>query len=267
MAANIIRPPRQLRRVEGLSFDDLNWFNQQALHCLQMTIATVVDDDLAWLNSNYDTIARFWLTKVFDNGFWDSTQKPSDLPKSAKSRKQWARRLEGGHEVDQQQVQTHRSRKRGAAAYMRYRVGKLLDAVIPAYLDAKCRWAPADLIDFSDGEEPSATTRAQAMMKQDTYQKSVTVNWNGHLLVYLFRKKLYEDKYEALAYHPSHLEEDHQSMEITGVRESTNADYRKTPLIEPDVQDMIQVMIGALVLLDYNVPLVWLRSESYSALA
>ncbi|KAK8088291.1 hypothetical protein PG997_003252 [Apiospora hydei] len=267
MAANIMRPPRQLSRWEDLSPNDLNWFRQEALHCLRMTIPTAVDDDLERLNGEYYINLKFWSTKVFDNGFWDSTQKPSpptdpkvngiegcvlvgrfkeDLPKSAKTREQWARRLEGGHDVDQQQVQTHRSRKGGAAAYMRYRVDKLLDAIIPEYLDAKCRWAPADLIDFSDGEKPSATTRAQAMMKQDTYQKSITLNWNGHLLVYLFRKKLYEDNHE----------EDHQSMEVTGIREYTNADYRETTLIQPYVQDMMQGMM--LSLLDYNVPRVWL---------
>ncbi|KAK8055209.1 hypothetical protein PG993_000436 [Apiospora rasikravindrae] len=275
MAADFMRPLRQLSRVEDLSPDDKNWFCHQALYCIRMTNPAVVEDDLKEPNGKYHPHVS-WLTKVFDNGSWNSTHRPSpptepeakgiqgcvivgefkeDLPEFAKNREQWARRLEDkGDGVGQQQVQTHRCRKKGAMAYMRYRVDTLLDAVIPEYLDAKCRWAPADLIDFDDGVKPNDITRAQAMNCQDKYQKYLTVNWNSHLLVYLFRKRLYEDN----------LDEDHQPFEITGVKEYTKADYRKTPLISSYLQDMV---LGATLrygevrswgITDHVVPCVWL---------
>lgn len=71
------------------------------------------------------------------------------------------------------QVQTDAARKRGAVAYLRYRVDKLLDALILEYLDAKLRWAPAALVKFQEDEKPSTATRTRIMINQDEYEKSL----------------------------------------------------------------------------------------------
>ncbi|KAK7969957.1 hypothetical protein PG996_001606 [Apiospora saccharicola] len=164
-------PPRVLRSVDDLHLHKTDWFCYQALRCIQMTNPDVAEEGIRE-GGRYRVNVSFWLTKVFDSGQLTSAEKPT--PPNKPSEKD----IEGCVQVD-----------------------KLYNTVIAEYFDAKLKWVPADLIDFQGGEKPNITIRSVAMMRQDQYQKSLVGTWNAHLLVYLFRKRLYEDKYETSPFH------------------------------------------------------------------
>ncbi|KAK8044453.1 hypothetical protein PG993_004477 [Apiospora rasikravindrae] len=197
----------KLSKLEYLTPADHVWFFQTAGLCAQLSDPTVVLSDFG-TGGRHNQLWEVWFSKVFDNGFWDSTMEPSppgdpkengiegcvligrfkeDLPQSAEDETAWLEvRQNRGPDEPMGQSQSDQARKKNHPAYLRLRTNKLGNSLVVEYVDAKLRWAPEDLIEFREGAAPNFATQAKAMRVQDDYQLRCTGTWNVKLLVYLF---------------------------------------------------------------------------------
>ncbi|KAK8130842.1 hypothetical protein PG984_007280 [Apiospora sp. TS-2023a] len=234
-------------RIEDLSQADQTWFYRMALHAVRMTIPDAVLDDILPPNGRFAANVGLWMDDIFKDDSWNSTMAPpapseprvdllegcyhvgsfkQDLPRSTKTRHDWAKALERGNAEIETNQRDH-LRKRGAEAYLRARVDRIDDSVVFEYVDKKLRWVPAQFVAFAGGRTgPSDEARAMAL--QDTYQAEITVQWNGRLVVYLFRKRLYNS---------SNLNE---FVPPQGKRFYTAQDFRKTPKVVETMESLLR---------------------------
>ncbi|KAK8044142.1 hypothetical protein PG993_004166 [Apiospora rasikravindrae] len=212
------------KSVADLDEKDLRWFSRETLRCIRWTIPGAVEADLE-VGGKFLGTAHLSLRLPQEpegmgiRGCVRVGSFTRDLPKAAKNEVAYRRAMcYRGLAIPMEEPQEDPARKQHQPAYLRIRLDELGHALIHEYLDSKLRWVPAECISFLDGSAPSAATKAWAMRVQDNNQLRSSVTFNVELLVYLFRKRLFQKR------RPKGLE----LVAAVGVAQYDTRDYLET---------------------------------------